>query len=402
MSLTICQSQANGKVVVPPSKSYAHRLLIAGALAKGSTTITNVALSEDILATLSCLKNLNKSVIYQNGVVRIDALINSKTNEELIFDCNESGSTLRFLIPIALTLNQPCKFIGTKRLIERGLDPYLKICQLQNIDYQIGENYIKFNGSIKPDTFKVPGNISSQFITGLLFACPLLQNDSVIEITTKLESKNYIDITLDVLNSFGIEIKVIDNKYFIKGNQKYISNNLSVEGDYSNAAFIDAFNFLNGNVELIGLKENSLQGDAIYKDLFIKLDNGFATIDLSNCIDLGPILFCMASLKHGAKFINTNRLKIKESNRILDLKEELNKFGIEVTELDNEVIINNSNLHKPTISLDGKADHRIVMALSVMLSVYGGIINGEDAVKKSYPSFFEDLRNINIEVRQND
>lgn len=402
MSITICQSKASGKVIVPPSKSYAHRLLIAGALSKGISTISNVALSDDILATLNCLSNFKKKVSYNDFVVQIEEDLDQKLNDELVFNCNESGSTLRFLIPIALTLSKSCKFIGTKRLMERGFDAYFEICKKQNIAYEMNDTYIKFKGTLKADTFKVPGNISSQFITGLLFACPLLENDSIIEITTELESKNYIDITLDVLKTFGIKVDVFENKYFIKGNQKYISNNLTVEGDYSNAAFLDAFNFLNGNVELIGLKENSLQGDSVYKILFERLNNGYTTIDVSNCIDLGPILFCLASLKFGAKFINTKRLKIKESNRIKDLKEELNKFGVETIEFDNEVIINNSSLHAPTEILNGKNDHRIVMALSVMLSSFGGTIKGEEAVRKSYPNFFEDLRKINIEVRQND
>lgn len=399
MRLTICKSKASGKVIVPPSKSYAHRLLIAGALSNEQCKIKNVILSEDIKATLSCIKSLNKKVKYNNYEVEIkknDFIIGN----DLTFNCNESGSTLRFLIPIALTFNKTCLFSGTKRLIERGIEPYLDICKKQNISVEINDNFVKFTGLLKAGIFKIPGNISSQFITGLLFACPLLDGDSIIEITTNLESKNYVDITIDVLKMFGIKVDVIDNKYFIKGNQKYQAIESTVEGDYSNAAFMDAFNYLDGNVELIGLNNNSLQGDLVYKNLFEKLNSGYSIIDISNCIDLGPILFCMAGLKYGAKFINTKRLKIKESNRILDLAVELDKFGIKVIDLDNEVIIDNSNLHKPIDVLEGHNDHRIVMALSVMLSCFGGQINGVEAINKSYPDFYQDLQKINIEVRK--
>ena len=400
MSLTIKKSIAKGSLVVPPSKSYAHRLLIAGALSNGITNIENVELSQDILATLNNLKYFNKDINFLNKVVTINQ--SEKVFKEPVFDCLESGSTLRFLIPLALSQYPCCRFIGSKRLIERGIGPYLDICKKQNINVVIRENEMIFEGYLKADHFKLPGNISSQFISGLLFVAPLLKEDSIIEVTTPLESKNYIDITLDVLNRFGIKVDVYENKYFIKGNQKYISRNDLVEGDYSNSAFIDALNYLGGNVELIGLNKNSLQGDKAYIELFKKLDNGFCEIDISNCIDLGPILFCMASLKHGARFIKTNRLKIKESDRIQDLKSELLKFGVKVKEQEDIVVIDNSNLHEPQDILDGKNDHRIVMALSVMLTKFGGTIQGVSAVNKSYPNFFNDLKKINIEVIEND
>lgn len=399
--IEIKKSKASGKVIVPPSKSYAHRLLIAAALTNKKCCVTNIELSNDIHATINCLETLGKKVTFDNNKVIVETLKNfNELDDVLIFDCLESGSTLRFFIPLALTLGKTVIFKGTEKLISRGISVYEEICAKQNIKVIMEQNQITFNGLLKPDTFNIPGNISSQFITGLLFALPLLDSDSYVNITTNLESANYVDITLDVLRLTGIEIVNIDNRYIIKGSQEYQVSNFIVEGDYSNAAFLDALNYLDGNVELIGLKENSIQGDKIYKKYFKLLSCGYTEIDLQNAIDLGPILFVMASIFHGAHFINTKRLKIKESNRINDLALELNKFGINVEEYDNEVIIKKQELQKPTEILTGHNDHRIVMSLSVLLTLTGGYIQDEDAVKKSYPRFFEDLKQIGIEVRQ--
>lgn len=399
--IEIKKSKASGKVIVPPSKSYAHRLLIAAALTNKKCCVTNIELSNDIHATINCLETLGKKVTFDNNKVIVETLKNfNELDDVLVFNCLESGSTLRFFIPLALTLGKKVIFKGTEKLISRGISVYEEICAKQNIKVIMEQNQITFNGLLKPDTFNIPGNISSQFITGLLFALPLLDSDSYVNITTNLESANYVDITLDVLRLTGIEIVNIDNRYIIKGSQEYQVSNFIVEGDYSNAAFLDALNYLDGNVELIGLKENSIQGDKIYKKYFKLLSCGYTEIDLQNAIDLGPILFVMASIFHGAHFINTKRLKIKESNRINDLALELNKFGINVEEYDNEVIIKKQELQKPTEILTGHNDHRIVMSLSVLLTLTGGYIQDEDAVKKSYPRFFEDLKQIGIEVRQ--
>ena len=399
--IEIKKSKASGKVMVPPSKSYAHRLLIAAALTNKRCTVSNIELSNDIHATINCLETLGKKVTFNKNKVTVETIKTLKELENVLtFDCLESGSTLRFFIPIALILGKTVIFKGTEKLLSRGINVYEEICKQQNINVVKEPNQITFSGLLKPSTFDIPGNISSQFITGLLFALPLLDGDSYLNITTNLESSNYIDITLDVLRLSGIEIVNVDNRYIIKGSQEYQVSNFIVEGDYSNAAFLDSFNYLEGSVELIGLKENSMQGDKIYKKYFKLLSCGYTKIDLQNCIDLGPILFVMASIFHGAHFINTNRLKIKESNRINDLAIELNKFGINVEEYDNEVIIKKQEVRSPQEPVDGHNDHRIVMALSVLLTLTGGYIEGENAINKSYPTFFEDLKHIGIEVRQ--
>lgn len=404
MTVKIYRSLANGEILVPPSKSYAHRLLIASALSNSVATIKNVALSKDILATISCLKSLGKDVEIIDDINNKTIIVKTKTlfkdlDDEIILDCNESGSTLRFFIPIALLTGKKVIFKGSEKLISRGIVPYELICEEQGIKIVKTNNTICFEGRLKPGSFNVVGNISSQFITGLLFALPLLDCKSIINITSDLESKNYIDITLDVLKRANINVLFKDSRFEIEGNQFYNLTKCTVEGDYSNAAFLDAFNYFGGNVLLNGLNEISYQGDKIFMEYFKILNEGYSIIDIGNCIDLGPILFCFSALKHGAKFINTSRLKIKESNRIQAVKDEIEKFGGKLIEYDNEVEIIKTNLHSPVCNLYGQNDHRIVMSLAVMSSVYGGIIEGCEAVEKSYPNFFEDLVKLGIEVQ---
>lgn len=404
MLVTINKSIANGIIDAQPSKSYAHRLLIAACLSQEDSIIRNVVLSNDILATINCIKTLGKEIIIEGDYkktiyIKNDNTFNINDYDELVFNCLESGSTLRFFIPIALLLNKKVKFVGTEKLISRGIQVYEDICINQGIEIIKEKDSITFNGKLLSDNFQIPGNISSQFITGLLYALPLLPEDSSINIITNLESRNYIDITIDVLKQAGIVIeRNNDFSYNIIGSQKYYGLDYSVEGDYSNSAFIDCFNYLNGIVTINGLNKNSYQGDKQYIQFFEQLNNGYCECNIKNCIDLGPILFCFAGLKHGGCFTGVSRLRIKESDRIGDIKEELEKFNIEVIEEEDKVIIKNDNISKPNSILNGKNDHRIVMALSIMLSVYGGKIDGIEAVNKSYPSFFDDLKTLGVEV----
>lgn len=400
MNKRILISSANGKVLAPPSKSYAHRILISSALSKHDTTIDNVELSNDITATLNCLKALGTSYEYNHKLKSLK-LSNNLVKSDL-FDCIESGSTLRFMIPIAIVENGNATFTGTKRLMERGIGIYEEIFNEQGIKYSKDETSIKVEGKLNPGSYKVLGNVSSQFISGLLFSLPLLNGDSLIEIIPPIESIDYILITIDVLSRFGIKIKndLVNNRLFIKGNQKYLGINSVVEGDYSNAAFLDAFNYLGGNVYVDGLNELSLQGDKAYIKYFKTLKEfDMPTLDISNTIDLGPILFVMASLLNGAKFIGTKRLQIKESDRVKCVCDELVKFGVEYEIGDNYCIIKKSNLHKPTCMISSHNDHRLVMAFTVMLSKFGGVIENTEAVNKSFPTFFDVVRKLGIEVQ---
>lgn len=397
MRLTINKSIANGTITVPPSKSYAHRLLIAAAFSNKESIVKNIELSNDIIATINCLKTLGYVLNYKDNQITI-----SKSNLELSntleFNCLESGSTLRFMIPIALTTGKKLLFTGSKRLIERGIDTYIELFKNQDIKFEKNENNIIITGKLKPGTFIIKNTISSQYITGLLFATSLLNEDSTIIVPNNLASKSYVDLTLDVLEKVNIKVEKNNNEYKVLGNQQYRDSTYTVEGDYSNAAFIDALNYIGGNVELLGLNEKSLQGDKVYKELFDTLSKTYTTIDISNCIDLGPILFGFSGIHYGAHFINTERLKLKESNRVEDVKKELEKFGIEVEDYGNEVIIKNDNLHKPTTTLEGHKDHRIIMMLAILLTKFSGTIENVEDVAKSYPRFFDDLKSVGIEV----
>lgn len=403
MKVTITKSQASGTIVAPPSKSYAHRLLLASMLADGPCTIHHMDLSQDILATIHGLETFGKTVCYHDGALEVKGQIQlDNLPDHLYLDCMESGSTLRFFIPIALLTGKIVTFKGTKRLIERGISEYETLFHHQGIQIERLEDSITLYGQLKSDHFELAGNISSQFITGLLFALPLLSQESTLTLTTRLESKPYVDMTLDVLRLAGIVIEEQSSGYRIEGSQHYLAQDYIIEGDYSNAAFLDALNYLGGHVTIQGLNPDSKQGDRLYGEYFALLSQGYASIDIANCIDLGPILFCFSALMYGGHFTNTSRLKIKESNRIEAVKSELEKFGVILIEQHDEVWIDNSNLHAPSEELDGWQDHRIVMAFAVMLSVFGGSMNCADAVRKSYPRFFDDFIQLGIKVKQDD
>ena len=397
MKVIIEPSIAKGKVVSPPSKSYAHRLLIASSLSKSKSIVNGIIKSDDMNATLSCILSLGVSIKQENQTVTLENTSSKK--DEANFYCNESGSTLRFFIPIALAFGGTNIFHGTEKLISRGISVYEEICKEQNIFLEKFKDKLIFKGKIKPSTFNIRGDISSQFITGLLFALPLLDGNSTINITTPLKSTGYIDITLDVLKQCGIVIERKDNTFFINGNQKYKPINATVEGDMSNAAFLDAFNILGGEVSVLGLNHNSKQADAVYSSMLNGLKQSYQVYDISNCIDLGPILFAIAGVCHGAKFTGTNRLRIKESDRVVAMVSELEKFGITADIGEDSVTIHKNKIEKPTKILNGHNDHRIVMALTVISTIYGGEIEGCQAVNKSYPNFFEDIKSLGIKLK---
>ncbi len=397
MKKMISKSFAKGIAKVPPSKSFSHRLLICSALTRKKCQIENIELSNDILATIRCLEKLGFVCNYQDNKITI-YYEKKDLSDGVVLDCGESGSTLRFLIPVSLIFTSNVKLIGTEKLIARGISIYEDIFLKQKIKCIKEKTSIIIEGRLKPDYFKIIGNISSQFISGLLMALPLLSDDSIIEVIPPIESKSYIDITIVVMEQFGVKISKKQESYLIKGNAKYHKVDTIVEGDYSNAAFLDSFNWIGGCVRLTGLNNNSIQGDKVYPEYFDKIKNDYCNIDLSDCIDLGPILFVMASIFNGAHFINTKRLAIKESNRINDVLEELAKFGLKYLINDNEVFIYKSILNKPIEVLLSHNDHRIVMALTIICSIYGGVIDNAEAVNKSFPSFFDVIKKLGVEV----
>lgn len=398
-SKKILPSKASGKISAPPSKSFAHRLLMCASLASGTSVISNVAFSQDILATMDCMRALGAEFDVNGDKVTVRG-VGGKPDVMGLLKCRESGSTLRFMIPLAVIAGGGT-LLGTEKLVSRGIGIYEEI--FPEVNFLIKKGEISCNGKIKPGRFDVRGNVSSQFITGLFFALPLLDGDSVVNIIPPVESRKYIDITVDVLARFGIKItEETENEFHIAGNQEYKALNDSVEGDWSNAAFLYALNEMGGDVEVTGLNMDSLQGDKVCVELFEKLnatgknsDSGEA-IDISDCPDLAPILFTVAAYKNGGHFTGTHRLAIKESDRAVVMKEELEKYGARLDVMENEVVVHKTDLHAPQQNVCGHNDHRIVMSMTVLATALGGKITGCGAVAKSYPDFFDALEALNI------
>ena len=401
MIVKIKKSTAFGRVKAPPSKSMAHRLLLCGALSQGESVISGLAFSKDIEATLGCLKALGADAKVEGDTVTLGGIDINKgiTSPELF--CNESGSTLRFLIPLCLLFDEKITLTGSDRLFKRSLDVYEKLCAEQNILFCQNEASVTVMGKLKSGKYSVRGDVSSQFISGLMFALPLLQEDSTIDITSALESGSYLGLTVKALAEFGVRISRTDeHTVYIKGSQTYRKRSLKVEGDYSNAAFFDALNVLGGNVAVTGLSDTSVQGDRVYRDIFPLLSKGCPTVDISDCPDLGPILMAVAAANNGAVFTGTRRLKIKESDRGEAMREELAKFGCRVDIEENKITVHKCELKAPTMPLLGHNDHRIVMSLAILSTLTGGEIYGAEAVSKSFPDFFERLESIGIKVEK--
>ncbi len=402
MKVKISPSVLKGTITAPPSKSMAHRFLICAGLSKGESIIDNVAYSEDILATLDCLSALGAHIKKEESKVTIKGTEPYlKTESE--FNCRESGSTLRFFVPILMLGEKLQTLKGYGRLMERPMDIYEKIAESKGLFYGHDGKSLKIKGSLKGGKFTVKGNISSQFISGLLFALPLLKEDSEIELVKPIESVDYINMTIDAMKQFGIAIIWNnDTTLYIKGNQEYKSKNLTVEGDWSNSAFLESFNLFSSDIKAENLNENSLQGDKIYREYFKKLSDGAPILSVKNCPDLAPILMTVAAMKNGATLKDTKRLKIKESDRAEAMRVELKKFGANITVLENEVKIEKALLHSPNEILSSHNDHRIAMSLALISSIYGGIIDGAESVKKSYPDFFLQTKKLGLEVEADD
>ena len=399
MRALIEPSKASGIVLAPPSKSMAHRMLMGAGVADGISHINNIELSEDIKATLGILKALGCQYEMNGKEVIMTGIGGKQLQANEVLDCNESGSTLRFFIPLLLTGGEAATFVGAKRLLERPLGIYEDICKEQDISFERTDCRLELHGQLKATHYKIPGGISSQFITGLLFALPLLEEDSVLEVIPPVESRAYIDMTLETLQLYGVEIRRDGDTFYIRGKQTYHSFQGSVEGDYSNAAFLEALNVIGGDVKVEGLRTDSLQGDQVYQSYFELLNEGTARLDIAECPDLGPILIAVAAAKHGAVFTGTRRLKIKESDRGTVMAQELAKFGICVRVDENEITVEKGELKKPNEVLYSHNDHRIAMSLATLCSLTGGVIENCESVKKSFPNYYEVIEKLGIQVQ---
>ena len=399
MKVKILPSKTSGEVSAPPSKSFAHRYLIGSVLSRGKCVIKNIADSDDISATLSCIEQLGGSVTKDGNIVTVIPT-NEKQIENAVFDCKESGSTLRFFIPVVLATGaKNCTFSGSERLLARGIKEYEKLFENSDVTIKSDEKSIEISGKLTTGNYEISGEVSSQYTTGMLFALSGLSGKSTLKITGNAESRAYVDMTIKVLKDFGADIAEPEKNFFeINGKGRLSPGEFTVEGDWSNAAFLIALSRLLGTISVSGLNENSVQGDRFSSVAFDALDGENAEIDLKDCPDLAPILFAYAAYKNGGKFTNTRRLRVKESDRANVMAEELKKFGANVKVYENSVEIEKTQLKPPIVPLCGHNDHRIVMALSVLAAVFGAEIDGAEAVNKSYPDFFRVIKKAGVNV----
>ena len=387
----------HGEVEAPSSKSLCHRLLIGAALTEGKSTISNVLFSKDIEATIRCLKKLGAAVEAKDDTVMIDGTHFLETIDPIL-DCGESGSTLRFLIPIALLCDQKITFTGSERLLSRPQDVYESIAEEHHFLFERNKDCINVKGKLEAGTYTVRGNISSQFITGLIFALSRLDSPSRVVILPPIESGSYIRLTLQAMSYFGADIQMRNNEIVICPKQLKTYEG-KVEADESNAAFLDAYNLIGSDVKVLGLCENTIQGDAVYHRDYELLKKEKAVLDLADCPDLGPVYMALAALNHGALLNNTHRLKEKESDRGAAMKEELEKAGAEVILEDNRIEVKAHPLKKKDLVFSSHNDHRIVMAMTLVASLTGGKIEGAEAVAKSFPDYFDKISALGAKVR---
>ena len=396
MDVKITPRRLSGVVTPPPSKSLAHRWILAAALAAGTSVVKNVAFSEDIEATLRCMEALGASWETREDRLQIAGIGGERRpfGDLPQFDCGESGSTLRFLIPIALTVDQGGVFTGRGRLMERPQQPYFDLFDRRGISYALEGGALTVRGSLSPGEYRLRGDVSSQFFTGLLMALPLLEGPSVVISTTKLESASYTSMTMGVLARCGVHVRWSPalNGFGVEPGV-YGPFEETVEADWSQAAFWYAAISLGSNLRLRGLKGQSAQGDAAVVGHYQKLAlTGEVKINLSDCPDLLPPLAVMAAVRRGTtRFTHAARLRLKESDRLTTVARMLKALGGAVSEEEDGLTVYGVST-LPGGVVDGANDHRIVMAAAVAATRCHGpvVIRGAEAVKKSYPHFWRD------------
>ena len=416
MDITITPAKLAGSVTPPPSTAQAHRALIAAALADGESVISNVAFSQDIAATLDCLDNLGANFERDGNTVTVQGMGASAMSplRRLAYphlDCGESGSTLRFLIPIALAVRGGGIFSGRGRLMERPQKPYFDLFDEKGIYHELKDGVLTVTGTLAPGEYRLPGDVSSQFVTGLLYALPLRDGDSEIILTSPLESRGYVDMTLDVLKRFGIVVEETENGFLIPGRQIYQPHDFAIEADWSQAGFWYAAKFLGNPVDVTGMNPDSVQGDAVIDtqtaELGLELGPGLGLelgpglgleLDVSNCPDLVPPLAAMAALRAGqtTRLTNAARLRIKESDRLAAVTQVLNALGADVTEEPDSLTIRGKEALAGGAMVDSFNDHRIAMmaAIAATRCEKPVTVLGAECVAKSYPDFWEEYERL--------
>ncbi len=417
MRIEVKPRSLSGEICPPPSKSLSHRAIIAAGLSKGVSKIDNIILSDDILATCDAMENFG--VVINRRENKLEVSSSGKLRRPIHpVNCNESGSTLRFMIPLSIFVDEPVIYDGVGGLRTRPLDPYVKIFKEQDVRC-VYSNQLPMivEGKLKSGTYELPGDVSSQFLTGLMYVLPLLEGDSEIIVSSSLESKSYVDLTLDVLEEFGVKIINHSYKRFeIKGNQSFNAKNHIVESDFSQAAFWIVAAILGGNIELKNINLNSLQGDKEILDIARRMgasikedktsikvgksETKATLIDASQCPDIIPVVTVLAALSEGeTKIINAGRLRIKESDRLKAICTELNKLGADIIETKDGLEIKGKTQLKGG-QVEGWDDHRIVMSLAIasIKCKEPVVIKGFKAIDKSYPNFFEDFKSLGGEA----
>ncbi len=418
MFAVIKKSAVSGALAAPPSKSMAHRALICAALAAGESVVENLSDSDDIRATRAALSLLGaKFAPAGENAVRVAGTGGRAAAPDVPVDCGESGSTLRFLIPVFARCGRPVTFTGHGRLMERPQTVYADLFAARGLPFSHTREGVRVGGALPAGEYTVCGGVSSQFISGLLFALPLAAHDSVLHITPPFESRSYVELTRAALADFGVETSFTDEYTIcIKGNQNYVPCRYRVEGDYSQAAFLAVLGALRGGVTVKGLRPDTRQGDAVILELLARCGAKFTRvgdavqfeksrlrgveIDLADCPDLGPVLMALGAFCAGETVItNAGRLRLKESDRIEAMETELRRLGADVSSTRDTVSVRGKALHGAR-DLAGHNDHRVVMALAV--AALGAdvpvTIEGAEAVRKSWPDFFDDLAKLGAKV----
>jgi 3-phosphoshikimate 1-carboxyvinyltransferase len=396
MDVIITPGRLCGAVTPPPSKSQAHRLILCAALAEGTSTLRHVAFSEDIRATLSCVAALGaKWTDRGGGTITVEGIGGRRWRGGLPrLDCGESGSTLRFLIPVALAVAGGGVFTGRGRLMQRPQDPYRTLLEEKGVRWEQQGNTLTVQGTLRAGEYRLPGDVSSQFFTGLLLALPLAEGHSAIVPTTAVDSADYITMTRQAQSLAGVESRRRADGAFLTGHQTYRPLERTVENDWSQAAFWYAAAHLGSGVTVAGMDNASAQGDRRITDFAAALGrDGDVTLDVSQCPDLVPPLAAMAAVRRGrCRLTGAARLRMKESDRLSTVTGALRALGADIREEPAALVIQGAEALRGGAGVDCCGDHRIAMMAAVAATACtGGAVRlrGAECVRKSYPDFWE-------------